>query len=127
MDLSPFIPVETAFFPTLAILVIGWLGFRWLRDQQREGYKHESFHDAVESVFLKAVQTDDYRDRVKRAVSEAVTLSFEPVTRALTEHSEKIDKLDDRITHAEVKIEGILGRTQLQRRSDLFVDPADGK
>ena len=127
MDLSPFIPVETAFFPTLAILVLGWLGFRWLRDQQREGYKHESFHDAVESVFLKAVQTDDYRDRVRRAVSEAVTSSFEPVTRALAEHAGKIERLDDRITHAEVKIEGILGRNQLQRRADLFAGFADDK
>ena len=120
MDLSPFIPAETAFLPTLAILVLGWLGFRWLRDQQREGYKHESFRNAVRGVFIEAVQTDDYRDRVRRAVSEAVTASFEPVTRTLAEHAEKIDRLDDRITHAEVKIEGILGRAQLQRRNDLF-------
>jgi len=98
---------------------LGWLGLRWLRDQQVEGYKHANFTNAVESVFTKSVQTDAYRERMNKTVSEAVTSSFEPVTTALREHTREIKDLSVRVGVAEEKIEGILGRMQTQRRGDI--------
>lgn len=114
-----FIPKDLGFLPTAAILAFGWLGLRWLRDQQREGYKHESFRQAVTSIFLDTVQSDAYRERTNRAVGEAVSSSFAPVTTALREHSDKIEKLSEKVAVVEGKVEGILGRMQTQRKGDI--------
>lgn len=118
MDLGFFIPKDLGFLPTVAILVFGWLGFRWLRDQQREGYKHKDFRSAVGEIFSDVVQTDAFRNRMDRVVGDAVASSFEPITQTLRSHSVDLKDHEKRLGQAEGKIDGILARTQAQRRSD---------
>lgn len=122
MDLAQFIPKDAMLIPTVAILVFGWLGFRWLRDQQRDGYKHESFRSAVTAIFVEAIQTDAYRDRMGKAVGDAVASSFAPVTTALREHMDKIERLQSRLGDLEKAVEGMRARMQAQRRSDIVLE-----
>jgi hypothetical protein len=110
----------------IAIAAILVVGLRWLRDQQREGYKHDSFRVAVTRIFTEAIQTDDYRNRMRAAVGEAVSEAFEPVTDTLRDHTVDIKRLGGRVSAVEGKVEGILGRMQAQRKSDMPRVVGDG-
>lgn len=103
----------------VAILVVGWAGFAWLLKRIREEFEGPVFQKQAGKAMLAAMQTDEYRAHERKIVEGAVAASFETVTKTLSEHNGLLREHEKRLGQVEGKVEGVLGRLQIQRKTDV--------
>lgn len=90
-----------------------------LRAQIREDYGSDAFRGAVASAMDSHAVTAPIERIVERSVERATSSSFGEVTRSIGDIAQEQRAQASRLASVEGKVEGMLARSQAQRRSDL--------
>lgn len=128
----PDIPISSTLYIYIAgaVVVAILLGLRFvardtrsglelLRTQIRDDYASDAFRSAVASAMDSHAVTAPIERIVERSVERATSSSFGAVTTSIRDVSEEQRRQSTRLATVEGKVEGLLARSQAQRRSDL--------
>ena len=94
-------------------------GLELLRTQIRVDYASDAFRSAVASAMDSHAVTAPIERIVERSVERATSSSFGAVTTSIRDVAEEQRRQSTRLATVEGKVEGLLARSQAQRRSDL--------
>jgi hypothetical protein len=128
----PDIPISSTLYIYIAgaVVVAILLGLRFvardtrsglelLRTQIRDDYASDAFRSAVASAMDSHAVTAPIERIVERSVERATSSSFGAVTTSIRDVAEEQRRQSSRLATVEGKVEGLLARSQAQRRSDL--------
>lgn len=121
---TPMIYLVVAVVSALALGLLGVVkatrdGLALLRGQIREDYQTDGFRDAVAKAMDSHSVTGPIEKIVERSVERATSSSFGALTRSIGDIATEQRTQATRISIVETKVEGVLARSQAQRRSDL--------
>lgn len=102
-----------------AVVMDSRKGMAALRAQIREDYGTDAFRTAVASAMDSHAVTAPIERIVERSVERATSSSFGAVTTSIRDVAEEQRRQSSRLATVEGKVEGLLARSQAQRRSDL--------
>jgi HAMP domain-containing protein len=94
-------------------------GLALLRGQIRDDYQTDAFRDAVAKAMDSHSVTAPIEKIVERSVERATSSSFGALTTSIGAIATEQRAQAVRISSCETKVEGLLARSQAQRRSDL--------